>query len=545
MADVVLRAELAGRAGRAGRRWRARAPGTGTWGSGWTGRPGRSSTGAATTGPRTGPASSSRPGWPTMTWCSPWTANLADLRRMAPAPTAAGRTAAAVARSTRAWPETTPSTARSPIPTAARRRTTRLAFDLIQAAVQGLAGQLAELLAPRRRRPGHPGGGARRLARPARGWRRAAGPAHRHRRAEAVGRRAAPVGALPGDAGRRPGRCSPRRPRAPGRVFGAEARGLGWLAGARAVRCPRCSAGTRPAGHFLGAARAPVRRGRAVRARPGRAARGRGRPVRRALAGVHRQPAAGDRRARAGRDGTAVAAAAPGRAGTPAGGCCPTCAAAADAGALAPADTAAGGGGGRPDQRAGRPARAAQPHPRRLLVGQRAVVRRPGWLIDPAAHGGHRETDLAMLALFGAPFLDRILAAYDEVAPLAAGLAGTGAAAPAAPAAGPRLPVRRRLRQPVPAPPAPPWRPNAPSGRGSAGCAGRSGARPSPAVLAPAPRGVTLASGGQRQRDPERGAPAGGGIHATVPPWAATRAATIARPSPVPPAFLLRAWSAR
>ncbi len=44
-----------------------------------------------------------------------------------------------------------------------------------------------------------------------------------------------------------------------------------------------------------------------------------------------------------------------------------------------------------------------------------------GWLIDPAAHGGHRETDLAMLALFGAPHLDRILAAYPETAPLAAG----------------------------------------------------------------------------------------------------------------------------
>jgi fructosamine-3-kinase len=41
-----------------------------------------------------------------------------------------------------------------------------------------------------------------------------------------------------------------------------------------------------------------------------------------------------------------------------------------------------------------------------------------GWLIDPAAHGGHRETDLAMLALFGAPYLDRILAAYREVTPL-------------------------------------------------------------------------------------------------------------------------------
>ncbi len=44
-----------------------------------------------------------------------------------------------------------------------------------------------------------------------------------------------------------------------------------------------------------------------------------------------------------------------------------------------------------------------------------------GWLVDPAAQGGHRETDLAMLALFGAPYLDRILGAYQEVAPLAGG----------------------------------------------------------------------------------------------------------------------------
>jgi fructosamine-3-kinase len=44
-----------------------------------------------------------------------------------------------------------------------------------------------------------------------------------------------------------------------------------------------------------------------------------------------------------------------------------------------------------------------------------------GWLIDPAAHGGHRETDLALLALFGAPDLDRILAGYNDTAPLAAG----------------------------------------------------------------------------------------------------------------------------
>ncbi|MFI8993180.1 fructosamine kinase family protein [Streptomyces sp. NPDC053542] len=45
------------------------------------------------------------------------------------------------------------------------------------------------------------------------------------------------------------------------------------------------------------------------------------------------------------------------------------------------------------------------------------------WLIDPAAHGGHRETDLAMLHLFGCPHLDRILDGYQEAAPLADGWA--------------------------------------------------------------------------------------------------------------------------
>jgi fructosamine-3-kinase len=33
-------------------------------------------------------------------------------------------------------------------------------------------------------------------------------------------------------------------------------------------------------------------------------------------------------------------------------------------------------------------------------------------LIDPAAHGGHRETDLAMLALFGCPYLDDVISGY-------------------------------------------------------------------------------------------------------------------------------------
>lgn len=42
------------------------------------------------------------------------------------------------------------------------------------------------------------------------------------------------------------------------------------------------------------------------------------------------------------------------------------------------------------------------------------------WLIDPAAHGGHREFDLAMMRLFGG-FGPDCFAAYDEAHPLAEG----------------------------------------------------------------------------------------------------------------------------
>ena len=41
-------------------------------------------------------------------------------------------------------------------------------------------------------------------------------------------------------------------------------------------------------------------------------------------------------------------------------------------------------------------------------------------LIDPAAHGGHRLTDLAMLALFGTGHLDRVLATYADTVTLPA-----------------------------------------------------------------------------------------------------------------------------
>jgi fructosamine-3-kinase len=42
------------------------------------------------------------------------------------------------------------------------------------------------------------------------------------------------------------------------------------------------------------------------------------------------------------------------------------------------------------------------------------------WLIDPSAYGGHREVDLAMLRLFGAPS-ERVFSAYAELAPLTDG----------------------------------------------------------------------------------------------------------------------------
>jgi fructosamine-3-kinase len=42
-------------------------------------------------------------------------------------------------------------------------------------------------------------------------------------------------------------------------------------------------------------------------------------------------------------------------------------------------------------------------------------------VIDPAAYGGHREVDVAMLHLFGLPHLPRVMQAYLDAAPLADG----------------------------------------------------------------------------------------------------------------------------
>ena len=56
-----------------------------------------------------------------------------------------------------------------------------------------------------------------------------------------------------------------------------------------------------------------------------------------------------------------------------------------------------------------------------LWAGNRLIdAAGDSWLIDPAAHGGHREFDLAMMRLFGG-FGAECFAAYDEVYPLADG----------------------------------------------------------------------------------------------------------------------------
>lgn len=70
--------------------------------------------------------------------------------------------------------------------------------------------------------------------------------------------------------------------------------------------------------------------------------------------------------------------------------------------------------------------RCGPPEPPALLHGDLWAGNRlvdtggRNWLIDPAAHWGHREVDLAMMRLFGG-FGDAAFAAYAESYPLAAG----------------------------------------------------------------------------------------------------------------------------
>jgi len=75
---------------------------------------------------------------------------------------------------------------------------------------------------------------------------------------------------------------------------------------------------------------------------------------------------------------------------------------------------------GRLDDLVGPPEPPARLHGD-LWAGNRVVDRQgTSWLIDPAAFGGHREFDLAMMRLFGGYGSD-VFAAYDEAHPLADG----------------------------------------------------------------------------------------------------------------------------
>lgn len=56
-----------------------------------------------------------------------------------------------------------------------------------------------------------------------------------------------------------------------------------------------------------------------------------------------------------------------------------------------------------------------------LWSGNVMWTARGGVLIDPAAHGGHRLEDLAMLSLFGAPHLEEIFAGYVAEHPMPEG----------------------------------------------------------------------------------------------------------------------------
>ncbi len=77
------------------------------------------------------------------------------------------------------------------------------------------------------------------------------------------------------------------------------------------------------------------------------------------------------------------------------------------------------------DQLRERPERFGPPEPPARLHGDLwwgnvAACGGAPVILDPAVYGGHREVDLAMLALFGG-LPEALVRAYDEVAPLADG----------------------------------------------------------------------------------------------------------------------------
>ncbi len=75
---------------------------------------------------------------------------------------------------------------------------------------------------------------------------------------------------------------------------------------------------------------------------------------------------------------------------------------------------------GRLDRLSGPPETPARLHGDLWRGNVHADAKGRPWLIDPSAYGGHREVDLAMLRLFGAPS-ERVFDAYEELTPLADG----------------------------------------------------------------------------------------------------------------------------
>ena len=279
-------------------------------------------------------------------------------------------------------PATIPTTARSPTPTAPRRSTTpsRSTWCWPGARARTATGGTA------RRGPATPdvtgadvAGRLERLTGAAVRELRAAGSQFRwnyYRAALADGRQRSRRWPLLTSAG-----CSAPRPAAC----------AGWARRARPA-CPGCSAGTTPRWSSRRSRRAgPARRRRAARRRTGEAARGWRAPVRRTVARIHREPFFAERSTHA---------------------CLPPPAArllgldwyracrvlpylrlAVDAGTLSGADARL------VESAAARAADVAGPDEPSsrihgdLWSGNVLWSGGSGWLIDPAAHGGHRETD--------------------------------------------------------------------------------------------------------------------------------------------------------
>ena len=264
------------------------------------------------------------------------------------------------------------------------------------------------------------------------GRRRAAHGAARHRGSSTT--RATTVGAVSSAATAHHRKSWPA---APSGFFEVEAAGLRWLAEAQRRR-------RRPG------RRGPGRRPRPHRPRPA-ATRPRPRPRRRRRLGRGLARDARPRRAVPSVSPGRLDAATPGSAGSrratsrPRRGACSTPSSACGRSCAAPstAGTSTRAGARVVDRVCDR--LASGDLRRRPTAGRASTAtcgratscsRRDGAvLIDPAAHGGHGLTDLAMLALFGCPGLDRVGAAYEEAAGLDRGVARAHPAAPAHPLA--------------------------------------------------------------------------------------------------------------